>query len=239
MTKLNKDKFKPLFGDWWDKIEPFFDEGGLDPIYAQLKKESAMGKKIAPISGNVFRCFTVTPLSTLQIVVMGMCPYHTVHEGIPIADGLLMGCSFTGKLQPSLLQFYNGVEKDVYGIALDGYKNPNVDFLAAQGILMFNAALTTLAGTAGSHQDLWEPFTMYMFEKVFNIESVPIILLGKDAAKFKQYTNSNAHVFTLSHPASATYNNGQWNTDGVFKKVTEIVKGLTRKEIEWLDFVPF
>lgn len=239
MTKLNKDKFAPLFGDWWDKIEPFFDEGGLDPIYEQLKKESAMGKKIAPISSNVYRCFQATPLKDLKVVLMGMCPYHSSFEGSPVADGLLMGCSVTNKLQPSLSKFYDAIERDVYELSLYGNKNPDVGFLSAQGVLMFNAALTTQIGVAGSHIKLWEPFTTYMFKKVFIVENVPIIFLGKDAAKYKQYTNPNGHVFELSHPASAAYKQENWESDGVFKKVTEIVKGQINYELEWLDFVPF
>jgi uracil-DNA glycosylase len=237
MTKLNKDKFAPLFGDWWDKIEPFFDEGGLDPIYEQLKKESTMGKKIAPISSNVYRCFQATPLKDLKVVLMGMCPYHSSFEGSPVADGLLMGCSITNKLQPSLSKFYDAIERDVYnGLSLDGDKNPDVGFLAAQGVLMLNAALTTQIGVAGSHIKLWEPFTTYMFEKVFIVENVPIIFLGKDAAVYKQYCNG--HVFVLSHPASASYKNEEWDTNGVFKQVTEIVKGQIDYTIDWLDFDP-
>ena len=239
MTKLNKDKFAPLFGDWWDKIEPFFDEGGFDPIYEQLKKDSVMGKRIAPISGNVYKCFQETPLEKLKVVLVGMCPYHSSFEGSPVADGLLMGCSVTNKLQPSLAKFYDAVERDVYdGVALDGDKNPDVEFLAAQGVLMLNSALTTQIGVAGSHIKLWEPFTTYLFKKVFIVENVPIVFLGKDAAKYKQYTNPNGHVFELSHPASAAYKQENWESEGVFKKVTEIVKGQIDYTIDWLDFDP-
>ena len=239
MTRLNKDKFKPLFGDWWLKIEPFFDSGGFDPIYTQLKKESTMGKKIAPISSNVYRCFQATPLRNLKVVMMGMCPYHSAYQGSPVADGLLMGCSVTGRLQPSLEIFYNAVEKEVYGLSLDGYKNPDVYFLGDEGVLMYNAALTTQIGVAGAHMKLWEPFTQYMFENVFIVENVPIILLGKEAQRFEQYTKGNPHVFSLSHPASASYKNEEWDTKGVFKQVTEIVKGQIDYTIDWLDIPPF
>ena len=169
---------------------------------------------------------------------MGMCPYHSSFEGSPVADGLLMGCSVTNKSQPSLSKFYDAIERDVYELSLYGNKNPDVGFLSAQGVLMFNAALTTQIGVAGSHIKLWEPFTTYMFKKVFIVENVPIIFLGKDAAKYKQYTNPNGHVFELSHPASAAYKQENWESDGVFKKVTEIVKGQINYELEWLDFEP-
>jgi len=238
-TTLNKSKFAPLFGDWWDKIEPFFDEGGFDPIYRQLKLESSLGKKLAPLSGNVYKCFTSTPLKSLKVVLVGMCPYHSSFEGSPVADGLLMGCSVTNRLQPSLDQFYRAVEKDVYGIALDAFKTPDVDYLAKQGVLMYNAALTTQIGVAGSHIKLWEPFTTYMFKKVLSVENVPIIFLGKDAAVYKQYTNPKGNVFELTHPASASYKNEDWDTNGVFKKVKDIVKGQIDYELEWLDILPF
>jgi len=238
-TTLNKSKFAPLFGDWWDKIEPFFDEGGFDPIYRQLKLESSLGKKLAPLSGNVYKCFTSTPLKSLKVVLVGMCPYHSSFEGSPVADGLLMGCSVTNRLQPSLDQFYRAVEKDVYGIALDAFKTPDVDYLAKQGVLMYNAALTTQIGVAGSHIKLWEPFTTYMFKKVLSVENVPIIFLGKDAAVYKQYTNPKGNVFELTHPASASYKNEDWDTKGVFKKVKDIVKGQIDYELEWLDILPF
>lgn len=238
-TTLNKDKFAPLFGDWWDKIEPFFDEGGFDPIYRQLKLESSAGKKLAPLSGNVYKCFTSTPLKDLKVVLVGMCPYHSSFEGSPVADGLLMGCSVTNRLQPSLDQFYRAVEKDAYGIALLAYKTPDVDYLAKQGVLMYNAALTTQIGVAGSHIKLWEPFTKFLFKKVLSVENVPIIFLGKDAATYKQYTNPKGHVFELSHPASASYKNEEWDTKGVFKQVRDIVKGQIDYELEWLDILPF
>ena len=72
-TKLNEGAFKPLFGDWWEKIRPFWLNGGFDPIYEQLKKDSQRGRKIAPLSGNVYRCFIETPLKNLKLVMMGMC----------------------------------------------------------------------------------------------------------------------------------------------------------------------
>ena len=47
-TKLNWELFSPLFGDWADRIQPFFQNGGFDKIYEFLKKESKRGVGIAP-----------------------------------------------------------------------------------------------------------------------------------------------------------------------------------------------
>ena len=55
-----------------------------------------------------------------------------------------MGCSKTGKLQPTLQQFYNGIDKELYeGKDLYHILDPDVSYLAKQGVLMLNAALTT------------------------------------------------------------------------------------------------
>lgn len=239
-TKLDWDKFKGMFGTWADKIQPFFENGGLDPVYEQLKKDSQRGKKIAPLSGNVYRCFTETPLADLKAVVCGFCPYHTFKNGSPVADGLALGCSVTNKLQPSLEIMYDEIERSVYnGLSLDGDKNPDVSFLAHQGILMFNASLTTEMNKAGSHLELWEPFTKYIFEEIIAVERVPVIFLGKEASKFKRYLSPFQHSFEISHPAFAARMQTDWDSKGAFLKVKKLVKEFNDYDIEWLDVLPF
>lgn len=233
-------KFKDQFDEsWHDKMRPFIESKECDDIYEFLKKESKRGKKIAPLSSNTFRAFKETKLTNLKVVMMGMCPYHTFKDGEPVADGLLMGCSVTEKLQPSLEKFYRGLEDELHdGLELRIKKSPDVSYLANQGVLMFNAALTTEMNKAGSHIDLWEPFTKYVFENIINYTGVPIIFLGKDAGKYERYTAPMAWIFTLSHPASAAYKQTDWDTEGVFTKVNKILEGNNNFEIDWLDVFP-
>ena len=241
-TKLNKGAFEPLFGDWWPKIEPFFDSGGMDVIYEHLKFESQRGKKLAPLSHNVYRCFIETPLKDLKLVMMGMAPYHTFKNYMPVADGLLFGCSTTGKLQPSLQLFYDEIERSVYkGLSLEGEKSPDVSFLAHQGILMLNASLTTEMNKAVSHLELWKPFIKYIFEEILSIERVPIIFLGKNAYRFKKYIPIMLQTFEVNHPASAAYRNEEWDSGGVFLAVNKLIKEYNNYEIDWLKFeeLPF
>lgn len=238
---MNWEKFKENFHEsWHGKMQPFIESEQCDKIYEYLKKESARGKKIAPLSTNVYRCFKETPLDELKVVLMGMCPYHTLYNGSPVADGLLMGCTATGKLQPSLEQFYHGIETELYnGLNLDMIKNPDVSYLAKQGVLMLNAALTTEINKAGSHIAIWEPFIKYLYEEVINDTDVPTVFLGKDAAKNRRYCKPFTWQFELSHPASASYRGVDWNTDGVFEKVNKIIWENNKDTIAWLDGVPF
>ena len=206
---MNWTNFKSQFHpSWHAKMRPFIESEQCDKIYAFLKAESKRGKRVAPLSNNVWRCFFETPLDEVKVVLVGLCPYHTLRDDAPVADGLLMGCSVTGKLQPTLEQFYTGIEKELYnGLNLNYRPTPDVTYLSAQGVLMLNAALTTEINKAGSHLDIWEPFMKYLFEEVINYLGVPILFLGKDAARYKKYTGIFAHVFELSHPASAAYKN--------------------------------
>jgi uracil-DNA glycosylase len=229
-------KFKDQFHEsWHTKMQPFIESEECDKIYEFLKKESKRGKKIAPLSSNVFRAFKETPFHNLKVVMLGMCPYHTMRNDVYVADGLLMGCSVTEKLQPSLDQFYGGIERELHnGLNLKYIKTPDVSYLASQGVLMLNAALTTEINKAGSHISIWEPFTRYLFEHVLDTTGVPVIFLGKDAAKYQRYVPPFTWSFTISHPASASYKNTEWITDAVFSKVNKILRENNDYKIYWL-----
>lgn len=237
-TKLDWDKFEPKFGTWAKKIKPFFDNGGFDPIFEFLKSEGRRGKKIAPVSDLVFRCFRETDINDCKVVLVGMCPYHSAYNHVLIADGLAMSCSITGKLQPSLEKFYEGIENEVYnGLALDRIKNPDLKYLAKQGVFLFNAALTTEFNKAGSHQEIWEPFTKYVISEALGYTGIPIIFLGKEAAKYERFVTPFTHTFVLDHPAYAARTHSEWETKGVFRKVSDIIWQNNRFKINWLDSI--
>jgi len=233
------DNFKDSFHEsWHDKMRLFIESEECDKIYAFLKSESGRGKMIAPISSNVFRCFKETPFNEVKVIIVGMCPYHIMRNGTPVADGLLMGCSNTGVMQPSLEQFYGGIERELYnGLALDRTKDPDVSYLAHQGVLMYNAALTTEMNKAGSHLELWDPLNDYLFSNVFAFSGIPTVFLGKEAAKVSKYLTGFDWQFPISHPASASYKNSEWSTEGTFTKVNTLIKETNGYTIDWLKKV--
>jgi len=166
-----------------------------------------------------------------------MAPYHTMKNGQYVADGLLMGCSNTGILQPSLQQFYEGIAEELYeqGDSARYSRNPDVSYLARQGVFMYNASLTTEVNKPGSHLDIWHPFTKYVIEEILNPLDVPIVFLGKDAEKFDRYVLPFNWSFVVQHPASAAYKGTQWSGEGVFQKVNKILKDNNNFKIEWLQ----
>jgi uracil-DNA glycosylase len=233
---VNWEKFKDRFHpSWHESIEPFIESKECDEIYAFLKSESKRGKLIAPLSSDTYRCFLETPLNEVKIIFIGLCPYHVTYNGSPIADGLFMGCSYTNKLQPTLENFYKAIEKEIYGgLALDRDMCPDVSYLAHQGILMCNAALTTEIGKAGSHLSTWEPFMKYLISNVFSKIRVPIVFFGKEASKLSKYVPIFNLYYTVSHPASASYMGGEWSSDGVFNKLDNYLDFVYNEKINWL-----
>lgn len=237
MGKLNKDAFIPLFGDWWSRIEPFYDAGKFEPIYEFLKKEGLRGVAISPLSTNTFRCFTETKFEDLRLVICGLSPYHTFKNGYPIADGILMSCSVTGVLQPSLQSWYSECEKQLYnGLNLHVIKDPDLSFLCRQGVLMYNASLTCAKNKAGSHISCWSDFTKYLFEEVLFGTGVPVVFLGREAAKFRKSVAPFTWVFEVSHPASASYvsADAEWDSENLFLKVNKVLNDMNGETIQWM-----
>jgi len=239
------NKFKDYFHEsYHPKMQKFVESKECDEIYAFLKKEARRGIQIAPNSMLTWRAFKETPLDECRAIMIGLCPYHTFINGASICDGLALSCSITGKMQPSLSTLLNAIEQDVYkGLALDRIKNPDLTYLARdEKILLVNAALTTSKDKAGNMVDLWNPFMKYLLEEVVGYTGIPIIFLGSEAAKLQKYVTPFTHTFFLKHPSYFARISQEMETNGVFSKVSKIVKDNNRVEINWLqkiDDLPF
>lgn len=233
---MNWELFKNHFDEsWHDVVRPFIESEDCDNLYKHLKEKGRERKKIAPLSSLTYRCFKETPLHKMKVVLLGMAPYHTLYGSTIVADGLLMGCSVTNKLQPSLQKFYEGLEIELHGgLNLEYDKTPDVSYLAEQGVLMLNASLTVEINKPGSHLDIWQPFIKHIFEYGIGPSRVPVIFLGKDAARFKRWTAPLTWSFILSHPASAAYNHTDWDTEKVFSKVNRLLLDDGKHAIQWL-----
>lgn len=232
---MNWDKFKNnIHPSWHDKIKPFVQSEECDLLYAHLKKDSKRGKQIAPLSADVWKAFKLCPMDELKVVLMGMSPYHTFKNGKPVADGLMMSCSVTGYIQPSLQQLYSALESE-YNQPKGTYEvTPDLSYLAEQGVLLLNAALTTEKNKAGSHIEIWEPFIKYLFENVLVPLGIPVVFLGKDAGKYQRYMGIFSHSFVVSHPASAAYKGADWDSEGVFNKLDKLLMQNNGFSVGWL-----
>ena len=232
---MNWDKFKDkIHPSWHAKLKAFIESEECDKIYEQIKKDSKRGKQIAPLSDDVWRAFKLCPMDELKVVLMGMSPYHTFKNGLPVADGLMMSCSVTGYIQPSLKQLYGALEREYNQAPGTYHVTPDLAYMAEQGVLLLNAALTTEKNKAGSHIELWEPFIKYLFDNILVPLAVPVVSLGKDAAKYQRYMGIFSHSFVVSHPASAAYKGADWDSEEVFSKIDKLLMQNNGFTVGWL-----
>ena len=228
-------KFSSKFHESYHEImQPFIESEKCDEIYTFLKKESGRGAMLAPQSINTFRVFNELPLQDIKCIFMFQDPYFVFKDAQPIATGVALDCSITKKLQPTLKQFYDGIEEELYGgLSLEWNKEQyDLTYLTEQGVMMLNASLTVEKNKAGSHKQLWKPFTNYIIDKIVNRYNIPIVLLGKDAQEYEAEIDSV--VLKASHPASASYNGGKWNTNGIFTQLNEIIWNNEEEIVLWL-----
>ncbi len=227
---MDFEKFKNNFHvSWHSKIKTFIESKECDNIYLFLKEESKRGKKIAPLSVNVWRCFKETPLDNLKIVLIGPSPYDTIKNDLYVANGLLFSSSDDQETTIELQNFYNQIEKELYnGLNLSYYPNPDVTYLSNQGVLMLGSALSVEIGKTNNHYKLWEPFIKFLFEEIISITGVPVLFIGEDANNYKKYLGSLTQTFDIK------------NTNNVFRHINKLMYDNNSFGVHWLDCdVPF
>lgn len=176
------DTFEKLFHPtWWNKLLPFLESPEFENLWNNLKDRINRGKVIFPYSSTlkvkdstiencIFRAFKETSFDTMKVLMLGLSPYHTIDNGKVIADGLCFSTKQPIE-PPSLKVFYNAIEDDVYnGLNLNMKRNPNLQFLAEQGVLLLNAALTCEPNMPTVHLELWKPFMDFIFKEIIDKE---------------------------------------------------------------------
>lgn len=215
---LNWDHFAPMFDESWHEwMKPIITSVPFAQDFAKLREMSKQHQVIpSSKSNNLFRVFREVPYKSMRVVVVGLSPYNTIVNGVEVADGLAMSCSNTGKEQPTLTQWYNEMERQ-FGTNI--VREPDLSYLCKAGVLLYNYSLTTEKGNATSHIPIWEYFTERLFKTAISHSDVPIITLGREAAKVKEYVIPWQENYELKHPASASYSKTDWTSDDAFRKV--------------------
>jgi uracil-DNA glycosylase len=179
---------------------------------------------------NWFRAFEECPYSELKVVMLGQDPYPGIHQ----ADGIAFSLSQADEIQPSLKFMFDAINKTVYN-DVKACIDKDLTRWANQGVLLLNTALTTSVGKIGQHYLIWRPFIAYLLDTLsWHNPGLVYIYLGKKAEEWIDCVNDNNYKFTVSHPASASYNNMiYWDSKDVFVKTKDILKKNYNFDIEW------
>ena len=191
----------------FDTWAEFLDYQRRQPYMREISEAVKLDRQRGPVypaSEDVFR-FTETPLADVRVVILGQDPYH----GRGQADGLAFSVREGVALPPSLRNIFKELDSDYFELIrqalrkASGHVNRNGDYLhfdgvtglpalptngdltpwTRQGVLLLNTALTVREGEAGSHCDIWQPFTDEVIRAVCDSAKVAphFILLGKKA----------------------------------------------------------
>ncbi len=243
---MDSNSFKDKMGDWFSFWEPFILSNKMDKIYETLKsdaqsKDFKTGKKtvIFPTSKDTFNAFKYCNPKNLKLVIYGQDAYPGEYYDtkLPHADGLaLSNSNSTGKMQPSLRAFLDGIAKE-YNCNYEPKDNLDLKYLAEQGVLLLNRSLTVKKDMIGSHSGLWDEFHQYFLDKLQSEHpNVPVLFLGKDAAVLKKYVFEMANpIFILDHPSYAARSEEDWETKGYFQKINNLLRVNFNTAIKWFS----
>lgn len=214
--------------EWKEAISSYFASKTFEDLSSFVRNEYVT-KKIFPPPKDVFKAFDLTPLSKVQVVILGQDPYHN--------DGQAMGLSFSvpkgTPLPPSLKNIYKEIENDV-GIKKD-FSDGDLTVWAEQGVFLLNAILSVVAHSPASHQKKgWEEFTDTVIKTISDTrEHVVFMLWGNFAKSKKSLIDTTKHlVLEAPHPSPFSAHDGFFGCKH-FSLCNRYLKERGKSEISW------
>jgi len=204
---------------WADILFPYIDSKLYDDLTDSLVSLVEQGKRFTPKFKDIFNAFKECKYDDLKVVIVGQDPYPQLGS----ADGLAFSCSKKDKVEKSLQYINKAIDTD----------HTDLRCWANQGILLINTALTVEVNKIGSHFWNWKPFTEHLFSKINqDNKDIVFILMGKKAEAWERLI-SNQKILKCTHPASAAYRGGVWDSNDVFNKTNIELNKQGKTLIDW------
>ena len=204
---------------WADVLFPYIDSKLYDDLTDSLVSLVEQGKRFTPKFKDIFNAFKECKYDDLKVVIVGQDPYPQLGS----ADGLAFSCSKKDKVEKSLQYINKAIDTD----------HTDLRCWANQGVLLINTALTVEVNKIGSHFWNWKPFTEHLFSKINqDNKDIVFILMGKKAEAWERLI-SNQKILKCTHPASAAYRGGVWDSNDVFNKTNIELNKQGKTLIDW------
>lgn len=223
---MQYEHVKEKFGSWAPYLKDVIETAEFDQIFKSLKALTKRGRTVFPSSEQTFRCFQLTPYQELKAVFVFSSPYETQAGERSFADGLALSASNVNVPPPGLRRFFDKMQQDFGGMDYCLDMGCNLSYLASQGILLLNAALTTEQYKYGSHIDLWRPFMQFLFSEVISRykKSLPVVFFGEQAQAYDKLVMPFNHwTFTVKDPVKLP-DDEEWDHQHVFRQVDSIIR---------------
>jgi len=191
---------------WWPLLKTLIDDHRYKNIVETLIDLTNKNNKIYPYPELLYYAFKLTILDDLKVVILGQDPYFNSENNIPQAMGLSFSVPVGLTIPSSLDNIYKNMVK--FNHINKKPAHGNLEFLAAQGCLFLNTALTVLDGQKNCHSQMWKWFTDDIIEKISEItNNIVFVLWGKPALdKLKLIDTSKHHIVISSHPSGLSCN---------------------------------
>jgi len=231
---LDKEKLISLFGlEWYEALSEYISGKDFYQLACKIS-QLRLTKEIYPSRENIFRCFRETPYNKVKTVLLAMDPYH---DGS--ADGLAFSNSMSKTISPSLRNILKEID-DEYPenkeLITHGKLDPqDLSRLAKQGVLLLNSSLTVEKGKAGSHLELWKPFTIKILQTLNTKNDIIWLFLGKESQIYAKFATNITHsVLKVSHPAAELYKpNAGFFGSNCFRECNNQLLARNKKEVVW------
>ncbi len=182
MSKL----IKYVGPEWYHLLKPAFDKN-WESIQKTIKTEK---RNISPKLSQVFRCFQECPLRDLHTIIIAEGPYTSTINNIPTADGLALSVNpdIKGAIPYQAKHLYQATECQ-----------SNLTYVANQGVLLLNTALTCAGGVPGSHDSIWQAFIDDAFELILKYDTgFNVVAIGNKAETLLEIHDLDNHVVFLN-----------------------------------------
>jgi uracil-DNA glycosylase len=194
----------------------------LDSIAKKLPSENLS----PPIHQILNTLKYINNLNEITAIIIGQDPYINVGE----AHGLSFSVPIGVKIPPSLLNIYSALSGPIH--------NGNLEYWAAQGVILLNASLTTIIGKSNAHCDLWQVYTDKLLAGILDIKSdIALILWGDFAKKKKVFKRANTHVLEWRHPSPMSNNPApeqlKFKNCDNFCRLNELLLAANKPPIDW------
>jgi uracil-DNA glycosylase len=185
-----------LPADWAEALAPVLRGPHFDALAAHV--DACVARGVAVYPADPFRALRLTPLSTVQVLILGQDPYH----GPDQAQGLAFSVPTAAKRPPSLRNIFNEIAAE-FGGDPAGFDN-DLTRWARQGVLLLNTVLTVEDAAPASHAKRgWERITDAVIEQVAQRAPTAFLLWGAHAQSKRALIPAGSHhlVLTANHPS--------------------------------------
>lgn len=208
----------------------------IEAISEFLESERDSDIRITPDISQIFSSLHLISMdregllsNSLKVVICLQDPYQ---QGC--AHGVAMS-TLNGEITVSLRNVYRVLKS--YKKDIPKFTSGDIRGWCTQGVLLWNAALTTRLGTSKAHTKEWSIFT-YNFIRWLSTEFkfLVFVLLGADAKAYQRDIDLSRHVvLTTSHPV-ARENSNTFLTSDIFTKVNEVLVFMEREPVRWEEY---